>query len=168
MEDFKPCGNFKARLVVDGHLTKEPTKIVHSGVVSLRNFRLTTFTAEPSNFQLCRADDENAYLQALTKERLCIVAGPVAEELHEHVLVMNKALDGTRPGGACWHGKAFDILQLMKFLQPPLFWKDSTSELTAKTKGSDRIFTIKMSLSQPLMVQGGTPIRLPKEILGFA
>ena len=30
MADFKPCGNFKARLVVDEHLTKEPTKIVHS------------------------------------------------------------------------------------------------------------------------------------------
>ena len=51
MTDIKPCGNFKARLVVDGHLTKEPTEIVHSGVVSLRNFRLAMFTAEPNIFQ---------------------------------------------------------------------------------------------------------------------
>ena len=40
-----------------------------------------------------------------------------------------------------------------KPLQPPLFRKDSTSELTAKTKGSDRIFTTKLGLSQSLMVQ---------------
>ena len=75
---FKLHGNLKARIVVDGHLSKEPTEIVHSGVVSLWNFRLVMFTAEPNNFQLWGADDENAYLQALTKEKLCIVAGPEA------------------------------------------------------------------------------------------
>ena len=41
-------------------------------------------------------------------------------------------------------------------MQPPLFRKESTSELTAKTKGSDRIFTTKLGLSQSLMVQEGT------------
>ena len=41
-------------------------------------------------------------------------------------------------------------------LQPPLFRKESTSELTAKTNGSDRIFTIKLGLSQSLMVHEGT------------
>ena len=68
--DFKPCGNFKAKLVVDEHLTKEATKNVYSGIASLRSFRLAMFTAEPNNSQLVRADDENAYLQALTKEKL--------------------------------------------------------------------------------------------------
>ena len=43
-----------------------------------------------------------------------------------------------------------------KPLQPLLFWKESTSEHTAKTKGSDRIFTTKICLSQSLMVQEGT------------
>ena len=43
-----------------------------------------------------------------------------------------------------------------KPLQPPLFRKESTSELTAKTKGTDRIFTTKLGLSQSLMVQEGT------------
>ena len=42
-------------------------------------------------------------------------------------------------------------------MQPPLFWKESISELTAKTMGSDRIFTTKLSLSQSLMFQEGTP-----------
>ena len=62
------------------------------------NFRLALFNDEPNNFQLLGADDETAYLEVLTKEKLCIVAGPEAEELQEHNLVMYKALDGTRPG----------------------------------------------------------------------
>ena len=48
---------------------------------------------------------------------------------------MYKALYGTRSGGACWHDKPFDIHQQVNFLQPPLFWKGDTGELTAKTKG---------------------------------
>ena len=39
-----------------------------------------------------------------------------------------------------------------KPLPPPLFWNESTSELTDKAKGSDRTFTIKLGLSQSLMV----------------
>ena len=35
--DVKHCRKFKARLVEDGHLTKEPMETVYSGVVSLRN-----------------------------------------------------------------------------------------------------------------------------------
>ena len=113
------------------------------------------FIAEPNNFQLWGNYDENACLEALKKEKLCIAVGPEAEELQEHVLVMYKALNSTRPGGAHWNDKAFHILQPMNFLLPPLFWKGGTSELTTKTKGSDRIFSIKLGLSQSLMVQQG-------------
>ena len=37
------------------------------------------------------------------------MGGPEFEELQGHVLVMYKALYGTRSGGACWHDKFFDI-----------------------------------------------------------
>ena len=96
--DVKHSGKFKARLVADGHLTKETNETVYSGVVSLTNLRLTMFLAEFNDLQLCGADVANAYLQALTKEKLYIVAGPEYEELQGHVLVMYKALYGTRPG----------------------------------------------------------------------
>ena len=86
IQDFKPCGNFKARVVIDGYLTKVPTKIVHSGAISLKNLKLAMFTAEPINFQLWGTDDENAYFQALTEEKLSIVTVPEVEELQEHVL----------------------------------------------------------------------------------
>ena len=51
---------------------------------------------------------------------------------------MYKAPYDTTSGEACGHDKPLDIFQQMDFLQPSLFWKRGTSELTAKTKGSDR------------------------------
>ena len=102
--DVKHCGKFKASLVADGHLTKE-----------WRNLRLAMFLAELNNLELWGADVGNAYLQALTREKLYIVGGPEFEELQGHVLVMYKALYGTRSGGACWHDEFFDILHHMGF-----------------------------------------------------
>ena len=70
-----------------------------------------------------------AYLQALTREKHYIVGGPEFEELQGHVLVMYKALYGTRSGGACWHDKFFDILHDMGFkpskADPDIWMKSS-------------------------------------------
>ena len=60
-----------------------------------------------------------------------------------------------------------------KTLQLQLFRNESTSELTAKPKGSDRIFTIKLGLSQSLRVQEGAhnpnvPLKgYPKKFCGL-
>ena len=67
MADLKHCGKFKARLVIDGNCTKEPTETVYSEVVSLRNLRLAMFLGELNNLQLWGANVGNAHLQALTK-----------------------------------------------------------------------------------------------------
>ena len=67
-------------------------------------------------------DVGNAYLQALTREKLYIVGGPEFEELQGHVLVMYNALYGTRSGGACWHDKFFDILHHMGFKTSEVDW----------------------------------------------
>ena len=104
--------------MADRHLSKEPNETVYSGVVSLRDLRLAIFLAELNNLQSWGADVGNAYLQALTKENRYIVGGPEFEELQGHVLVMHKALHGTRSGGACWHDKLSDILhQMGSYLQ---------------------------------------------------
>ena len=81
----------------------------------MRNLRLAMFLAKLNNLQLWGADVGNAYLQALTKEKLYIVGGPEFEELQGHVLVWHKALYGTRSGGACYHDKLFDILHQIGF-----------------------------------------------------
>ena len=101
--------------MADGHLTKEPTETVYSGVVSFRNLRVAMFLSEQNNLQLWGAPVGNVCLQALTKEKLHIVAGPEFEELQEHGLIMCKAFYGTRSGGACWHDKPFDILPKLDF-----------------------------------------------------
>ena len=105
--------------MADGQLTKEPMENVYSGVVSLRNLRLAMFLAELNNLEFWGADVGNAYLQALTIEKLYIVGGAKFEELQGHALVMYKALYGTRSGGACWHDKLFDILHRMNFKVRP-------------------------------------------------
>ena len=70
--------------MADGHLTRDPNETVYSGVVSLRNLRLAMFLAELNNLQLWGVEVGSAYLQALTKEKLDIVAGPEFEELLGH------------------------------------------------------------------------------------
>ena len=101
-------GKFKARLVADGHLTKEP-------VVSLRSLRMVVFLSQLNDFEIWGADVGNAYLEAYTDQKLCIIAGPEFKELQGHLLIMIKALHGTRSGGARWHDRLFDILQELRF-----------------------------------------------------
>ena len=110
----KHDGRFKARLVADGHLTKEPVESIYSGVVSLRSLRMVVFLSQLNNLEIWGADVGNAYLEAYTDEKLCIIAGPEFKELQGHLLIMVKALYGTRSGGARWHDRLFDILQELK------------------------------------------------------
>ena len=111
----KHDGRFKARLVADGHLTKEPVESIYSGVVSLRSLRMVVFLSQLNKLEIWGADVGNAYLEAYTDEKLCIMAGPEFKELQGHLLIMVKALYGTRSGGARWHDRLFDILQELNF-----------------------------------------------------
>ena len=104
----KHDGKFKARLVADGHPTKEP-------VVSLRSLRMVVFLSQLNDFEIWGADIGNAYLEAYTDQKLCIIAGPEFKELQGHLLIMIKALHGTRSGEARWHDRLFDILQELRF-----------------------------------------------------
>ena len=99
---------FKARLVADGHLTKEP-------VVSLRSLRMVVFLSQLNDFEIWGADVGNAYLEVYTDEKLCTIAGPEFKELQGHPLIMIKALYETHSAGAGWHDRLFDILQELKF-----------------------------------------------------
>ena len=88
------------------------------------------FLAELNKLQLWGEHTGNAYLEALAKENLYI-AGPEFGELQGHILIIYKALYGTRTGGACWHDKLFDTLQHMGF-QPskadPDIWMKPTDD----------------------------------------
>ena len=110
-----PDGFQKARLVADGHLTKEPVESIYSGVVSLRSLRMVVFLSQLNDLEIWGADVGIAYLEVYTDEKLCTIAGPEFKELQGHPLIMIKALHGTHSGGARWHDRLFDILQELKF-----------------------------------------------------
>ena len=111
----KHDGRFKARLVADGHLTKEPVESIYSGVVSLRSLSMVVFLSQLNDLKIWGADVGIAYLEVCTDEKLCTIAGPEFKELQGHPLIMVKALHGTHSGGARWHDRLFDILQELKF-----------------------------------------------------
>ena len=98
-----------------GHLTPDPIESIYSGVVSIRSLRLVIFLAKLNNLEVWGADIGNAYLEAKTKEKLYIVAGPEFEELEGHILVIYKALYGLKSSGLRWSQKIHDIMLDMGF-----------------------------------------------------
>ena len=88
---------------------------IYSGSVSIRSLRLVIFLAKLNNHEVWGADKGNAYLEAKTKEKLYIVAGPDFEELEGHVLVIYKALYGLKSSGLRWSQKLHDIMLDMGF-----------------------------------------------------
>ena len=95
----KHDGRHKSRLVADGQLTDVPLESVYSGVVYLRGIHLLIFLAELNGMEIWASDIGNAYLEAYTTERVCIMAGPKFGNLEGHRLVIIKALYGLRSSG---------------------------------------------------------------------
>ena len=81
---IQPDGCHKARLVAGGYLTPDPIDSIYSGVVSTRSLRLSIFLAKLNNMKVWAADIGHEYLEATTKQKLYIVAGPEFEELQGH------------------------------------------------------------------------------------
>ena len=128
----KHDGRHKARLVADGHLTPDPVDSIYSGVVSLKNLRITMFLAVLNKQELWGADVGNAYLEAKTKEKLVIVAGSEFGELKGHILYFDKALYGLKSSGKMWAEKFKDILLDMGFYptkaDPCIYMRKSESK----------------------------------------
>ena len=111
----KHDGHHKARLVAAGHLTPDPIDSIYSGVVSTRTLRVSIFLAKLNNVKVWAADICNAYLEATTKEKLYIVAGPEFEELQGHILVIHKAIYGLKSSGLRWSQRIHDIMLQLNF-----------------------------------------------------
>ena len=113
--DVKHDGRHKAWLVADGHLTDIPLESVYSGVVSLQGLRLVLFLAKLNQLETWATDIGNAYLEAETKEKVYIIAGPEFGELEGHILIICKALYGLQTSGLHWHECFADCLCEMGF-----------------------------------------------------
>ena len=116
--DYKPQdGRFKARYVTGGHLTNPPLEDVYSGVVSLCSLQLVFLLAELNGLIMFQADVGNAYLEATTCEKVCIIGGPKLADfgLQGHTLIIVKALYGLRSSRKAWHLRFADCLRDMGF-----------------------------------------------------
>ena len=124
----KHDGRHKTRIVAGGHLTDIPMESVYSGVVSLQGIRLLVFLAELNGLQSWATDISSAYLQARTKEKLYLTAGPEFGDLEGHTLLVYKALYGLRTSGVRWHERLADCLRDMGFCpckgEPDIWMRD--------------------------------------------
>jgi hypothetical protein len=84
-------------------------------VVSLRELCTVLFLAELNGLESWTTDIGNAYLEAETKEKVYIVAGPEFGDLERHILVIHKALYGLRTSGKRWGERLGDCLWSMGF-----------------------------------------------------
>jgi hypothetical protein len=73
------------------------------------------FMAELSNLEFWDTDIGNAYLEALTEEKVYIIALPEFGVLEGHALVKSKALYGLRSSGARWHDRFADCMSELGF-----------------------------------------------------
>ena len=90
--DVKIDSCHKICVVADEHLTTTPSESVYSGVVSLRGLRTCVFIGEMDGMVPWGTDIGNAYLEAVTSEKVCIRAGPEFGELEGYLRTIYKAL----------------------------------------------------------------------------
>ena len=77
--------------------------------------RIAIFLAELNGLEVWGADIGNAYLEATTKEKICIVGDQGFGDLDGHTLVIHKALYGLRSSGKRWHERFYDVLRELGF-----------------------------------------------------
>jgi Reverse transcriptase (RNA-dependent DNA polymerase) len=67
----------------------------------------------------------NAYLDALTKEKVYIIAGPEFGDLAGHTLLTFKALYSLRSSGLCWHQHFDDVLCVMGKAESDIWMREN-------------------------------------------
>jgi Reverse transcriptase (RNA-dependent DNA polymerase) len=102
--DNKLDGNFtrKARIVANGHETSPSPGITYASVVSRDSVRIAVLYASLNDLDILSCDVGNAYLNANSREKLWIEAGPEFGSDTGSVMIIRKALYGLSSSGATW------------------------------------------------------------------
>ncbi len=118
----------KARLVAGGHMTTAPNDEAYSSVVTIKGMRICILLAEINGLKIMAGDVGNAYLEAKTREKIYIIAGPEFGELQGTILIVNKALYGLKTSGARYREHFADYLRSKGWSQsradPDIWMKD--------------------------------------------
>ena len=101
---------YKVRYVGGGHLTEPVGDTPYNGICSIVNIRICIFLGELNGLKQCACDVGNAYLEAYTREKLVIKAGPEFGEDEGNYKAIDKALYGLRTSGGRWAERLSDDL----------------------------------------------------------
>ena len=98
--DVKMDFTRKARWVLDGHKTPDPSGSTYAGVVSRESVRIAFTYAALNGLQVCAGDIRNAYLQAPSSQKDYIICGPEfgLENVGKPALI-HRALYGGKAAG---------------------------------------------------------------------
>ena len=82
--------------------------------------RIVVFLAELNGLELWQTDVGNPYLEAVTKEKVYVIAVPeFGKEMQGLLLVIRRAIYGLKTSGLRWHKKFADVLREMGFIPCP-------------------------------------------------
>ena len=131
MFDVKHNSRCKARIFANGNLADVSLSSAYSGVVSLRGIHIELFLMELNSLELWNTDIGNAYLEALTKEKVYVIARRGFRDLERHLLIIRKALYGLHSSGIRWNEKLADCLCRIDYfsykIDPYIWMKDQGS-----------------------------------------
>ena len=91
----------KARWVLDGHKTADPSHSTFAGVVSRESVRISLTYAALNDLEVWAADIRNAYLQAPSSEKHYVICGPEfgRENIGKKALIKRALYGGKSAGG---------------------------------------------------------------------
>jgi len=95
----------KARLVAGGHVTKTPAWDCYCSVASRQSVRLAFLAAALNDLELVMIDVGNAFINAVSREKVCARAGPEFGDAEGCLVLIVKALYGLRSSGSAWHAQ---------------------------------------------------------------
>ena len=115
--DIKLGQNFrrKARMVAGGHMTKPPSSVTYSSVVSRESVRIMLMVAALNDLEIQSADIKNAYLTAPCRERVWTRAGVEFGDNMGKAFMIVKALYGLCSSGAAFRAFLAERLDEMGF-----------------------------------------------------
>ena len=106
----------KARYVAGGHLTEVPESMTYASVVSRDSVRILFTIAALNDLDIRMCDIGNAYLNAKTREKVYIIAGPEWGDKEGETVLIVRALYGLKSSGAEWKRHFADTLRhVLKF-----------------------------------------------------
>ena len=109
--DVKMDGTAKARLVADGHKTRDPEGSTYAGVVSRESVRIAFLYAALNGLNVCAADIQNAYLTAPTTQKLWTKCGPEFGSDRGRIAIITRALYGNKKAGADFRNHLRDCMR---------------------------------------------------------